>query len=112
MKQFLLPEGSLENANELTLQTKGCLHHTAILLRLRPQESADIFETAYFFLTRNQWIWSPNPHRYEADLQSSLRFRQNESALKIKKICFSPKVPIQSCRPAPSEAIWAQLKPK
>ena len=49
MKQFLLPEGSLENANELTLQTKGCLHHTAILLRLRPQESADIFETAYFF---------------------------------------------------------------
>ena len=49
MKQFLLPKGSLENANELTQQTKGCLHHTAILLRLRPQESADIFETAYFF---------------------------------------------------------------
>ena len=52
MKQFLLPKGSLENANELTQQTKGCLHHTAILLRLRPQESADIFETAYFLDTK------------------------------------------------------------
>ena len=35
--------------------------------------------------------------------------------LKIKKICFSPKVPIP-CRPksdsAPSRAIWAQFRPK
>ena len=39
------------------------------------------------------------------------------TTLKIKKICFSPKVPIQPrCRPksdsAPSGAIWAQLRPK
>ena len=38
------------------------------------------------------------------------------STLKIKKICFSPEVPIQPCRPksdsAPPGAIWARFKPK
>ena len=37
-------------------------------------------------------------------------------ALKIKKICFSPKVPIQPYRPksdsAPSGVIWAQFDSK
>ena len=66
--------------------------------------------------TRNQWIWSPNQHRFEVELQSGLRTRQHEFALKIKKFCFSPKVPIQPCRPksdsAPSGAIWAHFWPK
>ena len=36
--------------------------------------------------------------------------------LKIKKICFSPKVSIQLCRPKSNSAfpgaIWAQFRPK
>ena len=39
-----------------------------------------------------------------------------ENTMQIKKICFSPKVSIQPCRPksdsAPSGAIWAQFRPK
>ena len=39
-----------------------------------------------------------------------------ENTMQIKKICFSPKVPIQPCKPksdsAPSGAIWAQFRPK
>ena len=39
-----------------------------------------------------------------------------ENTMQIKKTCFSPKVPIQPCKPksdsAPSGAIWAQFRPK
>ena len=39
-----------------------------------------------------------------------------ENTMQIKKICFSPKVPIQPYKPksdsAPSGAIWAQFRPK
>ena len=45
----------------------------------------------------------------------TLRYKE-KVPWKLKKICFSPKVPIQPCRPksysAPPGAIWVQFKPK
>ena len=64
--------------------------------------------------TTNTTLWKETvgPQCFEAVYINGIIY----GALKIKKICFSSKVPIQLCRPnsdsAPSEAIWAQFKAK
>ena len=58
-------------------------------LRLCSHKSGFFFKTAYIFTqifppsTRNQWIWTPNPHCFETTLQTGLRPRPHDS----KKIC-------------------------
>jgi len=54
-------------------------------LRLCSHKSGFFFKTAYIFTrivppsTRNQWIWTPNPHCFETTLPTGLKPRPHDS---------------------------------